>query len=150
MTSGIDERSFNVLLAEDNPGDVELTRRTIESSKYPCNLWVAEDGEAAMAFLHKQGEYATAPRPDLIILDLAMPKKDGYEVLDELQPNPSLSSIPVMILTAPRTEKDRLESYGIHPARYCQKPLALDRFERILSGIKEAEFRTEGVSPTPS
>jgi CheY-like chemotaxis protein len=132
---GSDTKPVDVLLVEDNPADVELTERILQGSNYPVNLAVAEDGEVAMDFLRKVGTHTDAPRPDLIILDLNMPRKTGYEVLEETSQDSDLSLIPVLILTSTQAERDRLQYYGVPPNRYFNKPLPIARFNDIVSQL---------------
>ena len=118
------ERPYHILLVEDNPGDVELTKEVIEESGHEASVVVVGDGEPAMMYLHQEGEYARAPRPDLILLDLNLPMKDGLEVLKEMAANESLSTIPVMILTGTEAEESLLESYNILSVALAGSPLS--------------------------
>ena len=136
MTLQADAKPVEILLVEDNPADVELTQRILGESKFPRNINLAEDGEAAMAYLRKEGGHVNAPRPDLILLDLAMPKKTGYEVLEEMDADPDLRKIPVMILTSTQAERDRLHYENVGPHRFCTKPLPLERFDTIIHQLK--------------
>ncbi|MDX1661783.1 MAG: response regulator [Gemmatimonadota bacterium] len=129
-----------VLLVEDNPGDVELTREALAESKVAVNLSIVPDGVEAMAFLEREGEYADAPRPDLIILDLNMPRLDGREVLKRIKDDRALSTIPVVVLTTSEAEEDVLESYELHANAYVNKPLDFDRFTDIVRRIDEFWF----------
>lgn len=135
MVTQVDDRPIEVLLVEDNPADARLAQDTIEQSSQPANITHAEDGEIALAILKKEGEYASAPRPDLILLDLRMPRKDGTEVLAELNADEDLVSIPVMLLTGTEAEASLLESYSIPPSRYARKPLQLEQFNRVLGAL---------------
>ena len=139
MTLGTSDRPLEILLVEDNPGDVELTRRILSRAQARLNISVVEDGERAMSYLRKQGRHSDSLRPDLIILDLNMPKKDGYEVLGEMNAAPELRGIPVMILTSTQAERSRLFSYGINPTTdlwgLYQKPLELSRFDSLVSQL---------------
>jgi CheY-like chemotaxis protein len=132
---GTDAEPIQVLLVEDSPGDVRLTREAFKDAKVYITLHVASDGEKAMAFLKREGEYANAPRPDLILLDLNLPKKDGREVLDEIKGSPTLKSIPVVILTTSSSETDILRSYQLHANCYITKPVALDGFLKVVKSI---------------
>ncbi|MDX1522466.1 MAG: ATP-binding protein [Anaerolineae bacterium] len=123
--------SLEVLLVEDNPGDVEITRRILAGSKFDVNMNVAEDGEVAMAYLRQEGEFAHKPGPDLILLDLNMPKKDGYQVLEELRADPALQELPVMVLTSTAAERENLYEQGIRPNSFCKKPLDLFQFDHF-------------------
>ena len=131
------EQTYEILLVEDHPGDVELTKDTIGDSKYAANVSVVDDGEPAMAYLRREGEYAEAPRPDLILLDLNLPMKDGLEVLREMGADSDLSSIPVMILTGTTAEESFLDSYGIPVSRFSRKPMDLNRFEQVIGRLDD-------------
>jgi two-component system, chemotaxis family, response regulator Rcp1 len=128
---------FEVLLVEDSPGDVRLTREAFKEGKVHINLRVAPDGAEAMAFLKREGKHAKAPRPDLILLDLNLPKKDGREVLEEIKQNPALKSIPIVILTTSKSEEDILRSYSLHANCYIPKPVTLDGFLTVVKSIEE-------------
>jgi two-component system, chemotaxis family, response regulator Rcp1 len=129
------EASFNILLVEDSPGDVRLTREAFKDAKIYINLHVAKDGIEAMAFLNREGEYAAVPRPDLILLDLNLPRKDGRQVLEEIKESPSLKSIPVVILTTSASDEDVLRSYRLHANCYISKPVDLDGFLKVVASI---------------
>jgi chemotaxis family two-component system response regulator Rcp1 len=124
-----------VLLVEDSPGDVRLTKEAFKDAKVHINLHVASDGAEAMAFLGREGEHANVPRPDLILLDLNLPKKDGREVLAEVKASPSLKSIPVVILTTSASEEDILRSYLLHANCYITKPVDLDGFLKVVKSV---------------
>jgi chemotaxis family two-component system response regulator Rcp1 len=132
---GTDAEGLVVLLVEDSPGDVRLTREAFKDAKVHIHLHVASDGVEAMAFLKLEGEYANAPRPDLILLDLNLPKKDGREVLCEIKETPSLKSIPVVVLTTSASEADILRSYQLHANCYITKPVGLDGFLEVVRSI---------------
>ena len=132
---GRDAAPIEILLVEDSPGDVELTREAFNDAKVHINLHVAWDGTEAMAFLGRQGEHAKAPRPDLILLDLNLPKKDGREVLEEIKMSPALKSIPVVILTTSASDIDILKSYLLHANCYITKPVDLDGFLKVVRSI---------------
>jgi two-component system response regulator len=132
---GTDAAPIEVLLVEDSPGDVRLTREAFKDAKMFISLNVASDGVEAMAFLNREGKYANAPRPDLILLDLNLPKKDGREVLAELKESPALKSIPVVILTTSASEADIHESYQHHANCYITKPVDLDGFLKVVRSI---------------
>jgi chemotaxis family two-component system response regulator Rcp1 len=132
---GTDTEALEVLLVEDSPGDVRLTREAFKDAKVHIHLRVASDGAEAMAFLKREGEHANAPRPDLILLDLNLPKKDGREVLAEIKENPALRSIPVVILTTSASESDILRSYELHANCYITKPVGLDGFLEVVRSI---------------
>ena len=135
-TEGSDTRPVHVLLVEDNPADVEQTQRILEGSELPLNIAVAEDGEVAMAYLRKEGDHSNSPRPDVVLLDLNMPKKTGYEVLSEMNGDPNLRVIPVLILTSTQAERDRLQFDNVGPNRYCAKPIPIGRFNTIMSQLR--------------
>src|SRR6202790_2154745 len=117
-----DRAAFEILLVEDSPGDVRLTREALKDAKMYINLHVASDGIVAMAFLNREGEYADVPRPDLILPDLNLPRKDGRQVLEEIKESPSLKSIPVVILTTSASAEDEMQSYQLHANCYISKP----------------------------
>ena len=128
---------IEILLVEDNPGDIRLTREAFKECKVYNNLHTVVDGEAAMAFLHREGEYEDAPCPDLILLDLNLPKKDGREVLREIKTDENLKSIPVVILTTSQAEEDILRAYGLNANCYICKPIDLDQFSKIIRAIED-------------
>jgi chemotaxis family two-component system response regulator Rcp1 len=132
---GTGATAIEVLLVEDSPGDVRLTREAFKDAKVHINLHVASDGAEAMAFLKREGEHAHAPRPDLILLDLNLPKKDGREVLEEIKESPTLKTIPVVILTTSASEEDVLRSYRLHANCYITKPVDLDGFLKVVKSI---------------
>jgi chemotaxis family two-component system response regulator Rcp1 len=126
-----------ILLVEDSPGDVRLTREAFKDAKVYINLQVASDGKEAMDFLNREGEHANAPRPDLILLDLNLPKKDGREVLAEIKESPTLKSIPVVVLTTSASEADILRSYRLHANCYITKPVGLEGFLEVVKSIDD-------------
>ena len=126
-----------VLLVEDNPGDVRLTREAFREADTSIRLHVASDGVEAMAFVRKDAAHADAPRPDLILLDLNLPKMDGREVLAQLKGDESLRTIPTIILTTSAAQADVLKSYQLHANAYVSKPLQLDAFQSLVSCINE-------------
>jgi CheY-like chemotaxis protein len=128
---------FEILLVEDNPGDVELTREALLESKIHMDLSVVPDGVEALAFLRREGQYAHAPRPDLILLDLNLPKKDGRTVLGEIKQDRSLRNIPVVILTSSQAEQDIVRAYDLHANCYVTKPVDLDQFISIVQSIEQ-------------
>jgi chemotaxis family two-component system response regulator Rcp1 len=128
---------IEILLVEDNPGDVRLTREVLRDGKIFYNLYVARDGVEAMAFLRKAGQYARAPLPDLILLDLNLPRKGGHEVLAEIKADESLRRIPVVILTTSQAEEDIIKTYDLHVNCYVAKPVDLDQFVKIVKSIEE-------------
>jgi two-component system response regulator len=133
-------KALNILLVEDNPADVDLAREALDESKMLCSLQVVRDGEAAMQFLHREGPYADAVRPDLIILDLNLPKKDGREVLHEIKEDESLKSIPVVILTMSKAETDMLKAYKEHANCYITKPIDFNQFIEVVRAIEDFWF----------
>jgi two-component system response regulator len=135
MTLGTPERPIEILVVEDNPADVELTQRALGNAPYDHNVTVAEDGEVAIAMLRKQGEHANVPRPDAIFLDLKMPNRDGWEVLKDINGDPGLKGIPVMLLTTLQAESTQLAESGIHPSRYCRKPPDRIRIKAFLESV---------------
>jgi CheY-like chemotaxis protein len=135
MVSGSGDSSVEILLVEDNPADARLAQDTIEQSERNANITHAEDGEIALSILRKEGEHSDAPTPDLILLDLRMPNKDGTQVLAEMSQDANLSSIPVMLLTGTQAEASLLESYAIPASRYVRKPLQLEQLERVLGQL---------------
>jgi two-component system, chemotaxis family, response regulator Rcp1 len=140
---------LEVLLVEDSPGDVRLTKEALKDAKVHINLRVVRDGIDAMAFLMHEGEYATVPRPDLILLDLNLPKKDGREVLREIKENPELKSIPVVILTTSASEADILRSYLLHANCYITKPVNLDGFLTVVKSIDSFWLSVVKLPPNP-
>jgi chemotaxis family two-component system response regulator Rcp1 len=131
---------FSILLVEDNPGDVRLTIEALEENKFYVDLDVAKDGEEALGFLRQQGQYADARRPNLILLDLNLPRKDGREVLTEIKSDPDLQRIPVVILTTSQAEEDVLRTYNLHANCYVTKPVDLDQFIKVVKSIEEFWF----------
>jgi two-component system, chemotaxis family, response regulator Rcp1 len=130
-----DAKRVEILLVEDSPGDVRLTQEALRDAKMQNALHVASDGLEATDFLWRQGKHSNAPRPDLILLDLNLPKKSGREVLEDIKRDPSLKSIPVVILTTSASEEDILRSYQLHANCYITKPLDLDRFLKVVKTI---------------
>lgn len=133
-------QAVEILLVEDNPGDVDLTRDSLDESRIANNIHVAKDGEQALAFVRREGDYANAPRPDLILLDLNLPRKDGREVLAELKSDEKLRNIPVVVLTSSEAEEDIAKTYGLGANCYISKPVDLDQFARIVQSIESFWF----------
>lgn len=131
------DREIQVLLVEDDPGDVLMTREAFEDYKVHNQLHVVNDGEQAMAFLRQEGEYAGLPRPDLVLLDLNLPRMDGRQVLDAIKSDPELSSIPVVVLTTSEAEDDVLRSYSLHANAYVTKPVDFVRFIDVVRQIDD-------------
>jgi two-component system, chemotaxis family, response regulator Rcp1 len=134
MTTG---RPIEILLVEDNPGDVDLTREMVEASKVRNVIRNVSDGVEAMAYLHREPPYARAARPDLILLDLNIPKKDGRTVLSEIKQDADLRDIPVVVLTTSEAESDILRSYQLHANCYITKPVDLTKFTTIIRSIED-------------
>ena len=130
-------KPVEILLVEDNPGDADLAREALEGSKFHNTLHVVDDGEKAMAFLRREGLYTDALQPDLILLDLNLPKKDGRQVLAEIKADDNLRRIPVVILTTSRAEEDVLKSYNLHANCYIAKPIDLNQFLNVVRSIED-------------
>lgn len=133
-------KPVEVLLVEDDPGDVILTQEGLRASKLHINLHVVDNGEKALAFLHREPPYEDAPRPGLIILDLNLPRINGMEVLKEIKTNEALQTIPTVILTTSRAEEDVIRSYKLGANCYVSKPLNLDEFVKVVSSIESFWF----------
>ena len=128
-------KPVEILMVDDNPGDIDLAREALEEGKVSNTLHIARDGVEALAFLRKQGQYADAPRPDLILLDLNMPRMSGQETLAEIKKDASLMRIPVVILTTSQAERDITESYNLHANCYIIKPVDFGQFMRVVQAI---------------
>ena len=126
---------IEILLVEDNPGDERLTREALREGKVYHNLHWVKDGVEAMQFLRRQGKYASVPRPDIILLDLNLPKKDGREVLEEIKRDEVLKRIPVVVLTTSKAEEDVLRTYNLHANCYVTKPVDLEKFIVVVKSI---------------
>ncbi|MBI5184589.1 MAG: response regulator [Nitrospinae bacterium] len=131
---------ISILLVEDNPGDVRLTMEALKEGKVNNRLIVARDGVEALAILRKEGEFAEAPHPDLILLDLNLPKKDGREVLAEIKADERLKRIPVVVLTTSQAEEDILKTYDLHANCFISKPVDMDRFIQVVKATSEFWF----------
>ena len=140
MTAITEGRPIEILLAEDSATDVLLAEEALEHAKMRNNLHVVKDGVEAMAFLRKEGKYADAPRPDLILLDLNMPRKDGREVLAEVKADDELKSIPVVVLTTSQAQEDVLKAYGLHANCYISKPVDFEQFTNVVQAIDQFWF----------
>lgn len=140
-------RPINILLIEDNPGDVRLTQEAFKEGRIPINLDVTMDGVEAIKYLRKQEKYADAKTPDLILLDLNLPKRDGREVLQEIKADDFLKRIPVVILTTSNAEQDIMKSYNLHVNCYINKPVDFDRFFDIIQKIEDF-WLTTAILPT--
>ena len=133
-------RPIQVLMVEDNPDDVYLTREALKDAKVHCELKVVEDGVKAMAFLRREKEYRAASRPDIILLDLNLPRKDGREVLAEIKDDRDLLSIPVVVLTTSTAEEDIIQAYENHVNCYITKPVDFDQFVKVVKSVKDFWF----------
>jgi two-component system, chemotaxis family, response regulator Rcp1 len=140
MNSQVLGRAIEILLVEDNPGDVRLTLELFKDCKLQNKIHVAKDGVEAIAFLRRMGAYSDAVRPDLIFLDLNLPKKNGREVLAEIKEDSDLRRIPVVVLTGSQAEEDILRSYNLHANCYISKPVDLDQFVSVIKSIQEFWF----------
>ena len=147
MSSRPYSRPVEILLVEDNPGDVRLTREALREGKVRNNLYVASDGVDALAFLRREGQYADAVRPDLILLDLNLPRKDGREVLQEIKADATLRYIPVVVLTSSQAEQDILRAYDLHANCYVTKPVDLDQFIHVVKSIEDFWFTIVKLPP---
>ena len=130
-------KPVEILLVEDSPGDVRLTKEALKDSKVANTLTVAEDGVEAMALLRRKGKYSEAVRPDLILLDLNLPRKDGRQVLAELKADENMRSIPVIVLTTSLAEEDIIRTYNLHANCYITKPVDLDKFLNVVRTIED-------------
>ena len=130
-------KPIEILLVEDNPGDADLTRDAFSTGKVDNLLHVVSDGVEAMAFLRRQGKYASAPRPDLVLLDLNLPRRDGREVLADIKSDEALKRIPVVVLTTSKDEADVLKSYNLHANCFISKPIDLGEFIRAVRSIED-------------
>ena len=133
-------KPVEILLVEDNPGDVKLTIEALRDGKVHNHLNVASDGVEALAFLRREGKYAAAPTPDLILLDLNLPKVDGREVLAEVKADDNLKHIPVVVLTTSQADQDIIRSYDLHANCYVTKPVDLDQFITVVHSIETFWF----------
>lgn len=133
-------RNIEILLVEDNPGDVRLTTEVLKDAKLCNSINVVSDGVEAVDYLNRRGAYATARTPDLILLDLNLPRKDGREVLEEIKSDVNLKHIPVVVLTTSNAEQDILKSYALHANCYITKPVDLEQFSKVVSSIEEFWF----------
>ena len=140
-------KPIEILLVEDNPGDARLTREALSLSKVRNNLHRASDGEEAMAFLRRQGAFAMMPTPDLILLDLNLPRRDGREVLEDIKSDPGLKHIPVVILTSSQAEEDIIRSYQLHANCFITKPVDLEQLTKVVQGIEQFWFTLVQLPP---
>ena len=130
-------KPIEILLVEDNPGDVRLTRESLRDAKVYNNMIVVGDGLEAMACLQHEGQYANATRPDLILLDLNLPRMNGFEVLDAIKEDPDLKRIPVVVLTTSQAEQDIIRSYNLYANAYVTKPVDLEQFINVIKCIED-------------
>jgi len=140
-------RPVDILLVEDNPGDVRLTKEALRDAKVLNEIFVARDGVEAMEFLNRKGRFSDMPLPDLILLDLNLPKKDGREVLAEIKQNPILKHIPVVVLTTSKADEDIIKTYNLHANAYITKPVDLNRFAEIIHVLNEFWFSIVKLPP---
>jgi len=150
MSNQTTGQPIEILLVEDNPGDVRLTLEALKEGKVLNNLSVVGDGVEALAFLRREGKNGDAPYPDLILLDLNLPKMNGYEVLRKIKEDPSLRRIPVVILTVSKDEEDILKSYDLHANCYITKPVNLDQFINIVESIEDFWLTIVKLPPAPN
>jgi two-component system response regulator len=137
MSDGFSYRAAVILLIEDNPGDADLAREALEVSRFKNELYVVEDGEAAVDFLKQRNKFKNSPVPDLIFLDLNLPRKDGREVLMEIKSDEKLKRIPVVVLTTSKSDEDILASYNLYANCFISKPLDFDKFLEVVRSIND-------------
>jgi CheY-like chemotaxis protein len=142
-----DELFVEILLVEDSSADVNMVREILRESKITNNLSVVSDGEAALDFLHRRGEYAAAPRPDLVLLDIGLPRVSGLEVLEEVKADPVLRQIPIIILTTSKAEEDIFASYDLHANSFITKPVHLSDLFEVVKGIENFWFGIVKLPP---
>jgi two-component system, chemotaxis family, response regulator Rcp1 len=147
MTERNKTKAIDILLVEDNAGDVRLTREALKEGKVLNTLQVVGDGIEALDFLRHKGRYANSPHPDIILLDLNLPRKDGREVLAEIKTDPNLRRIPVVILTTSKAEEDIIRSYDLHANCYITKPVDLDQFFTVVKSVEEFWFTIVKLPP---
>jgi two-component system, chemotaxis family, response regulator Rcp1 len=140
VNSITDGRPIEILLVEDSATDVLLAEEALHEAKMRNNLYVVKDGVEAMAFLRKEGKYADVPRPDLVLLDLNMPRKDGREVLAEVKADDHLKNIPIVVLTTSHAQEDVLKAYGLHANCYISKPVDFEQFTNVVRAIDQFWF----------
>lgn len=142
-----EQRAIRILMAEDSPSDAELARQAFKNGKLLNELTIVKDGVEALAYLRKEGEYQDVQRPDVILLDLNMPKKDGREVLEEIKKDPNLRTIPVVILTTSEDEHDILRSYELQASSFITKPVEFEKFLDVAKGIRQFYFNIVTLPP---
>lgn len=147
MTPMAAQRPIDILLVEDNPGDVRLTREMLKECKIDNMLTAVSDGVEAIAYLRRQGKYENVQRPDLILLDLNLPRMDGREVLADIKQDPALKQIPVVVLTSSQAEADVLATYSLHGNCYVAKPVGLAHFASVVRSIEEFWLKTVRLPP---
>lgn len=140
-------KPIEILLVEDNPGDARLTREALAMSKVRNNLHLVKDGEEAVAFLRREGRFFDAPAPDLVLLDLNLPRRDGREVLEDIKRDSTLKHIPVVILTSSEAEEDVLRTYRLHANCFITKPADLEHLTRVVQGIEQFWFTLVRLPP---
>lgn len=148
MAQAEPDSMVDILLVEDSPTDILLTREALESSKLLNRLHVVEDGEQALAFLRREGPYAQAPRPGLILLDLNLPKKSGRELLEDIKSDASLKTIPIVVLSTSKAEEDIARSYGLHANCYITKPVEFTNFAQVVQSIRQFWFQVVTLPPS--
>ncbi|QLG60956.1 response regulator [Halorarum salinum] len=148
MSDSLDGEPIDILLVEDNPGDVRLTEEAFAEARLNNTLHVATDGAEALDFLHRRGDHESAPRPALVLLDLNLPKVDGLEVLEEIRDAPDLTSIPVIVLTSSEAEEDVVRSYELHTNAYLTKPISPDEFVDLVRSFEDFWFTLVRLPPT--
>lgn len=147
MTSSETVNAVEILLVEDSPGDVRLTQEALKEAKVRNRLHVVMDGVEAMDYLKRRGRHADAPRPDVILLDLNLPRKDGREVLQEIKADPDLQTIPVVVLTTSRAEEDVIKAYENHANCYITKPVDFEQFIKVVKSIEDFWFTVVKLPP---
>ncbi len=147
MKEGVVGKPIEILLVEDNSGDIRLTKEALYESKLKNNLYIVRDGEEAMEFIRKEGKYEAMPRPDLILLDLNLPKKDGRQVLAEIKKDDYLKRIPVVVLTTSSADEDIMRSYNLHANCFITKPVDLDQFMDVVKSIEGFWFTIVKLPP---
>jgi len=147
MTVGPWTRAIDILLVEDNPGDVRLTREFLSGSRVRTSINAVSNGVEAMAYLRREGKYSAATRPDLILLDLNLPRKDGREVLAEVKQDADLKRIPVVVLTSSKADDDVMKTYNLHANCYVTKPVGLEQFGAVVQAIEGFWLSTVKLPP---